>query len=52
MAASDYAEWLQRGRIHMWAGRPIDAVLCFRRAAHANARDVDARFHLGESCGS
>ncbi len=32
----------------MRAGRPIDAVLCFRRAAHANPRDVDARFHLGE----
>ena len=48
MAASEYADWLQRGRTHMWAGRPIDAVLCFRRAAHENARDVDARFHLGE----
>ena len=33
MAASDYADWLQRGRVHMRAGRPIDAVLCFRRAA-------------------
>ena len=32
----------------MRAGRPIDAVLCFRRAAHANPRDADARFHLGE----
>ncbi len=48
MATSDYAEWLQRGRTHMRAGRPIDAVLCFRRAAYANPREVDARFHLGE----
>ena len=48
MAASDFTDWLQRGRTHMLAGRPIDAVLCFRRAAHANPRDVDARFHLGE----
>ena len=48
MATSDYADWLQRGRTHMRAGRPIDAVLCFRRAAYANPRDVDARFHLGE----
>jgi len=48
MATSDHAEWLQRGRTHARAGRPIDAVLCFRRAAYANPREVDARFHLGE----
>ena len=48
MAGPDYAEWLQRGRVHMWEGRPIDAVLCFRRAAQADARGADARFHLGE----
>ena len=48
MAANDFADWLQRGRTHMRAGRPIDAVLCFRRAAHANPRGADARFHLGE----
>ena len=48
MATNDFADWLQRGRTHMRAGRPIDAVLCFRRAAHANPRAADARFHLGE----
>ncbi len=48
MAGSDYTEWLQRGRVHMSGGRPIDAVLCFRRAAQADARGADARFHLGE----
>ncbi len=48
MAASNYADLLQRGRTHMWAGRPIEAVLMFRRAVHLSERDVDARFHLGE----
>jgi len=48
MPASNYADLLQRGRTHMWAGQPIEAVLMFRRAVHASARDVDARFHLGE----
>jgi len=33
----------------MAAGRPIDAVLCFRRAAQADARGPEARFHLGEA---
>jgi len=42
MATSDHAEWLQRGRTHARAGRPIDAVLCFRRAAYANPREVEA----------
>ena len=31
MTASIYADSLQRGMVHLWA-RPIDAVLCFRRA--------------------
>ena len=32
----------------MEAGRPIDALLCFRRALAANAGSADARFRLGE----
>ena len=32
----------------MWAGRTIDAIPCFRRAAKANTRGAEARFHLGE----
>ena len=49
MAASVYADWLQRGRVHMAAGRPIDALLCFRRAAKENARGADSRFLQGEA---
>ena len=48
MAASAYAEWLQRGRDHIAAARPIDALLCFRRAAKEDARGADARFLQGE----
>jgi protein O-GlcNAc transferase len=43
------ADWLERGRAHMAAGRPIDAMWCFRRAARLDARNADARFHLGEA---
>jgi predicted O-linked N-acetylglucosamine transferase (SPINDLY family) len=46
--ASVYEDWLQRGRVHAGAGRPIDALLCFRRAAQASPEGPDARFHLGE----
>src|SRR5436190_4105700 len=41
-------DWFKRGREHQWGGRPIDAMLCFRRAIAAAPNDGDARFHLGE----
>ncbi len=49
MAAGAYAEWLQRGRAHIAAARPIDALLCFRRAAKEDAKGTDARFLQGEA---
>ena len=48
MDAIGYAEWLARGRAHQQEGRAVDAMLCFRRAVHADPRAADARFHLGE----
>jgi protein O-GlcNAc transferase len=47
--ASVYADWLQRGLGHLSAGRPIDAMLCFRRAMAADAGAADVRFRLGEA---
>ena len=47
-AARDrYAEWIARGRAHQGAGRPIDALLCYRQALRV-ARGADAQFHIGE----
>src|SRR5688572_4506115 len=48
MAVNRYAEWLKRGREHQWAHRPVDAMLCFQRAASLDPRAVDPRFLLGE----
>ena len=48
MAAPDFAQWLARGRSHQFEGRPVDAMLCFRRALRAEPRASDPRFHLGE----
>jgi protein O-GlcNAc transferase len=48
MAANVYADWLKRGLAHLHAQRPIDAVLCFRRAIAANPRAAEPRFRLGE----
>lgn len=48
MADPAYAEWLQRGRTHQWEGRPVDAMLCFQRAAALAPDGVDARYLLGE----
>ena len=42
-------DWFKLGRDHLWLGRPIDAVLCLRRAISAQPRQPDARFHLGEA---
>ena len=49
MTAGGHADWLQRGLVHARAGRPIEAVLCFRRAIKDNAQVAQARFHLGEA---
>src|SRR5688572_19275450 len=43
-----YADWLQRGREHQWARRPVDAMLCFQRAASLAPDAVDPRYLLGE----
>ena len=43
-----YADWLQRGREHQWARRPVDAMLCFQRAASLAPEAVDPRYLLGE----
>jgi cytochrome c-type biogenesis protein CcmH/NrfG len=48
MATPDYGDWLFRGRTHQAHGRPIDAMLCYRRALRAQGEASDARFHLGE----
>ncbi len=44
----DYGQWLARGRAHQQAGRPIDAMVCYRRALNSNAYAVQARYRLGE----
>ncbi len=49
MASPAYPDWLARGRGHLQQGRPIDAMLCFRRAIRAGPRAVEASFHLGEA---
>ncbi|HEY3179796.1 MAG TPA: tetratricopeptide repeat protein [Casimicrobiaceae bacterium] len=48
MTAHASAEWLARGRSHQQEGRPVDAMLCFRRALREAAQSADVRFHLGE----
>jgi predicted O-linked N-acetylglucosamine transferase (SPINDLY family) len=45
---SDYGQWLERGRRHQDAKRPIDALICYRRALSANPYAVQARFRLGQ----
>ena len=48
MTFERYAQWLSRGRTHQTAGRPIDALLCYRRALREAADGADAQFHAGE----
>ena len=45
---ADYGRWLARGRAHQEAGRPIDAMVCYRRALNSNTYAVQARYWLGE----
>jgi protein O-GlcNAc transferase len=48
LSVDGYEEWLARGRAHQRASRPIDALICFRRALREQASGVDARLHLAE----
>ena len=48
MTAHASAEWLARGRSHQQERRPVDAMLCFRRALREAPQSADVRFHLGE----
>jgi protein O-GlcNAc transferase len=48
VVSEDYEQWLSRGLAHQKAGRPIDAMVCYRRALKSNAYSVQAHFQLGE----
>ena len=48
MTAEASAEWLARGRNHQSQQRPVDAMLCYRRAVHEDPSDPKARLRLGE----
>ena len=48
MADEKYNEWVERGRVHQHAGRPVDAMLCYRHALRTNPRGIKAQFRLGE----
>jgi predicted O-linked N-acetylglucosamine transferase (SPINDLY family) len=48
VATSTYKEWLARGRVHQREGRAVDAMICYRRAAHSVPRAADPRYYLGE----
>src|SRR5215831_398881 len=45
---SEYGQWLARGVEHQRAGRPIDALLCYRKALSSNSYAIQARYRLGE----
>jgi predicted O-linked N-acetylglucosamine transferase (SPINDLY family) len=44
----DYGQWLARGWAHQQAGRPVDAMVCYRRALRSNQHAVQAQYRLGE----
>jgi len=48
MIRADYAKWLARGHEHEQAGRPIDAMVCYRRALNSNQHSVEAQYRLGQ----
>src|SRR5439155_1227768 len=48
MIRADYAKWLARGHEHEQAGRPIDAMVCYRRAINSNKHSVEAQYRLGQ----
>jgi tetratricopeptide (TPR) repeat protein len=45
----DYGQWFARGRAHQKAGRPIDAIVCYRRALRSNRHAVQTQYRLGEA---
>jgi hypothetical protein len=47
MTASRHDEWLRRARAHDAGGRPLDAIVCCRRALDDAPGSVDALFVLG-----
>lgn len=48
MIDTEYGQWLSLGQTHQQAGRPIDAMLCYRQALKSNRHAVTVQFHLGE----
>ena len=48
MVAPAYDRWMARGRAHGSEGRPLDALLCYRRAAQADGTTADVHDRLGE----
>jgi predicted O-linked N-acetylglucosamine transferase (SPINDLY family) len=49
MMREDYGQWFARGRAHQKAGRPIDAIVCYRRALRSNQHAVQTQYRLGEA---
>lgn len=49
MSRDDPAGWLARGQAHRAGGRPVEALLCFERAAKLAPADAQAHFLLGEA---
>ena len=49
MSEAAFSEWIARGRAHQQAGRPADAIPCFRRAARELPASPVPSFHLGEA---
>jgi predicted O-linked N-acetylglucosamine transferase (SPINDLY family) len=48
MIREDYGQWLARGRAHQQKNRPIDAMVCYRRALKSNAYSAQVQYRLGE----
>src|SRR6188508_2119418 len=48
MADDAFATWMERGRAHQLAKRPVDAIPCFRRAVREAPASPVPHFHLGE----
>ncbi len=48
MTPATYVDWLGRGRAHQSEQRPVDAMLCYRRAVRLFPAGHEAHQHLGE----
>ena len=46
--ATTYDDWMRRGFAHREARRPVDAMLCYQRAAALKPDAADPRYLLGE----